>query len=519
MAAVPRNHPLAGYLPNIKPTPQYYAFCAAFIAGVFGFIGLRFPEIASLAATNPIFAILILAVNVGMATMVTNPPAITSAVIRRVGMILMVLASLKNELDSTMKKLAGQYDLTGVITVVTGANSGTGLGIAQVLAGRGADVVMACRSIQKCRAAQLEIEKILETDIATARGKNATVPLIPPGKLHVMQLDLGDLASVRSFADDLSAQFPRVDVLVNNAGLVTVPGARTKQGFEEMLGVMHVGHFALTEWLMPMLLKADSEDQPAQSNSLLPQHSRSTARVINIASQVYSFGSFDGSLMRTEGEGDWRGELTDNCAHIAHLVPCCPFINCPVSNGYARAKLANVLHIHELQRRTDLAALEAVRQGLPAPRRLVAASLHPGTVQTHLVSFFSSKWMDYLLRKREDAAMLTLKAVESDKYVPSSYLDGMGNPHDLANYRSKHLAVHLEAHAQVVASNLPFQLPPNPKLTKFSLDKFTFDARHFVTADGTHYAADEVAARLWDVTHSLVSKWEADSNVADAASP
>ena len=511
MSAVPRNHPLASYLPNIKPTPKYYGFCAVFISGVFGFIGFRFPEIASLASSNPIFAILIVAVNVGMATMVLNPPAISSAIIRRVGMIVMVLASLKNELDSSMKKLAGQYDLTGVITVVTGANSGTGFGITQVLAGRGADVIMACRSVHKCRSAQLEIENILETYIAAAREKNATSPIILPGKLHVMQLDLGDLASVRSFADELSAKFPRIDVLVNNAGLVTVAGARTKQGFEEMLGVMHVGHFALTKWLMPMLLKVDQSEAQSAGSALLPQYSwRSTARVINIASQVYASGSFDASLMGSEGEGDWRGELTDNCAHLGNIIPCCPFINCPVSNGYARAKLANVMHIHELQRRVDVSALEAAQQGSPQ-RRLVTASLHPGSVQTHLVSFFESKWMNMFLRKREDAAMITLKAIESDKYVPSSYLDGMGNAHDLANYRSKHLSVHLQAHPDAASSNLPFQRPVNPKLAKFSLDKLLYDKRKFVTAaDGTPFATDDVAARLWEVTDSLVSKWEVD---------
>ena len=320
------------------------------------------------------YVLMVGAVIIGLITLIVNPPPIVASIVRRAGMILVVLASLKNELDPGMKKIAGKYDLTGSIAVVTGANKGTGAGIVQVLASRGAEVIMACRSLSKCRTAQTELEALLTKEYTTvhenAMKTNTSLP-IAVGTLHVMQLDLADLASVRSFADDLSAKFPRVDILVNNAGLIAVPGERTVQGYEAMLGVMHLGHFALTKWLMPMLLKTEpivdteGKTEDVVSNQTSPVYDwQSTARVINIASQVYAFGSFDASLMVDDGTGDFHGELTDNCAFtMGKMMSCCPFLKCPVTNGYARSKLANVLHIHELQRRTDLLALEAMQSG------------------------------------------------------------------------------------------------------------------------------------------------------------
>ena len=102
------------------------------------------------------YVLMLGAVFIGILTLLVNPPPIVASIVRRAGMILVVLASLKNELDPGMKKIAGKYDLTGSIAVVTGANKGTGVGIVQVLASRGADVIMACRSLSRCRTAQTE---------------------------------------------------------------------------------------------------------------------------------------------------------------------------------------------------------------------------------------------------------------------------------------------------------------------------------------------------------------------------
>lgn len=124
--------------------------------------------------------------------------------------------------------------LDGRRAVVTGANAGLGFEIAKVLAQHGADVVLACRSRPKADQAVEEIRR-------TA----------PRARLDVGELDLSDLESVARFAGTLSG---RLDLLVNNAGLMAVDESRTAQGFETQFGVNHLGHFALTARLLPLLL-------------------------------------------------------------------------------------------------------------------------------------------------------------------------------------------------------------------------------------------------------------------------
>ena len=125
-------------------------------------------------------------------------------------------------------------DLTGRRAIVTGANAGLGLEIAQGLAAHGAEVVLACRNTGKADAAAAAIR---------ARTPAATV--------EVGTLDLADLDSVAAFA---ATQSGRLDMLVNNAGLMAIDEARTAQGVEMQFGVNHLGHFALTARLLPLLL-------------------------------------------------------------------------------------------------------------------------------------------------------------------------------------------------------------------------------------------------------------------------
>ena len=113
----------------------------------------------------------------------------------------------------------------GRTAIVTGANSGLGLVTARELARAGASVILACRNVDKGNAA-----------IAGMTGDLAVRPL-----------DLADLASVRAFADTIG----RFDVLVNNAGIMAVPYALTRDGFESQIGTNHLGHFALTNLLLP----------------------------------------------------------------------------------------------------------------------------------------------------------------------------------------------------------------------------------------------------------------------------
>ena len=128
-------------------------------------------------------------------------------------------------------------DQTGKVAIVTGANSGIGYETTRTLAIKGAKVIMTCRNLEKG-----------ETARQTILGEHSKA------QLKVMRLDLADLASVRSFADAFKAKYERLDVLVNNAGIMTVPYATTVDGFESQFGTNHLGHFALTGLLIDLVL-------------------------------------------------------------------------------------------------------------------------------------------------------------------------------------------------------------------------------------------------------------------------
>jgi NAD(P)-dependent dehydrogenase (short-subunit alcohol dehydrogenase family) len=130
-------------------------------------------------------------------------------------------------------------DLHGRTAVVTGANGGLGLETARALAAAGARVVLAARSRDKTAAA-----------VALIQGET------PGADLDVVPLDLASLASVRQAAQVITDSHPAIDILVNNAGLMGVPEAKTADGFEMQLGVNHLGHFLLTNRLLPVLAAA-----------------------------------------------------------------------------------------------------------------------------------------------------------------------------------------------------------------------------------------------------------------------
>jgi protochlorophyllide reductase len=129
-------------------------------------------------------------------------------------------------------------DQTDRLAVVTGANSGLGYEIARSLAAAGAQVVLACRSEQRGEA-------------AAERIRDAA----PAARVAVRRLDLADLASIDGFADGVAREHDRLDLLVNNAGLMAVDEGRTTDGFELQFGVNHLGHFGLTARLLPLLLR------------------------------------------------------------------------------------------------------------------------------------------------------------------------------------------------------------------------------------------------------------------------
>ena len=152
-------------------------------------------------------------------------------------------------------------DQTGKIVIVTGANSGLGFEDTRALAKKGASVIMACRSIDKAEDAARQI-----------RAEH------PAADLTIMPLDLASLDSVRQFAQDFTQRYKTLNLLINNAGVMALPHRReTADGFEMQIGTNHLGHFALTGLLMPLIASTPG------------------ARVVSVSSGAHRMGriSFD----------------------------------------------------------------------------------------------------------------------------------------------------------------------------------------------------------------------------------
>lgn len=130
--------------------------------------------------------------------------------------------------------------IEGKVAVVTGANSGLGKETAKALASKGAHVILASRNLEKGNQAREDILKD-----------------IPKASLQVKILNLGSLKSITQFSDEVKKEYQSLDYLVNNAGLMAMPESRTEDGFETQFGVNHLGHWALTGNLLPILKKSD----------------------------------------------------------------------------------------------------------------------------------------------------------------------------------------------------------------------------------------------------------------------
>ncbi|MFI9046381.1 oxidoreductase [Streptomyces sp. NPDC053427] len=217
-------------------------------------------------------------------------------------------------------------DQTGRSVVVTGANSGIGYVTARELARHGARVVLACRNEARGAAA---LER-LRTEVPTAEAE-------------FRPLDLADLSSVRDFATGLDTfDGDRLDLLINNAGVMALPYRTTADGFEMQFGTNHLGHFALTGLLLPKLLATPG------------------ARVVTVSSMLHALAGIDLAAL-TDGTGPTAPSGPDSERSYR------PWI------AYARSKSANLLFTRELSRR-----LAAAGSGV------VAAASHPGYAATNL---------------------------------------------------------------------------------------------------------------------------------------
>ncbi|XP_018517022.1 LOW QUALITY PROTEIN: dehydrogenase/reductase SDR family member 13-like [Lates calcarifer] len=214
--------------------------------------------------------------------------------------------------------------LHGKTVIVTGANTGIGKTTAIDLARRGARVILACRDKGRGEAAVQEI--IQET------GNKQVI---------FMQLDLASLKSVRSFVDNFLKSEPRLDILINNAGVAN--GGKTEDGFGMMFGVNHLGHFLLTVLLLDQL----KESGPS--------------RVVTVASKAHEMGKVDFNCLMTHRD----------------LVP--GNSDYEIFQGYCHSKLCNVLFTYELAKRLE-------------GTEVTCYSLHPGFIKTELGRHATSWW-------------------------------------------------------------------------------------------------------------------------------
>lgn len=150
-------------------------------------------------------------------------------------------------------------DLTGKIAVITGANSGIGYYATMYLAYKGAKVVMACRNKQKALAAK---ENILKQ--------------VPTAKIDIMDLNLASLVSISAFKESLLKIYPAIDILINNAGIYSIPKSETIDGFEIIMGTNYLGTYALTCQLLPYMAKDNTEK-----------------RIVNVSSIVHKISHLD----------------------------------------------------------------------------------------------------------------------------------------------------------------------------------------------------------------------------------
>jgi NAD(P)-dependent dehydrogenase (short-subunit alcohol dehydrogenase family) len=217
---------------------------------------------------------------------------------------------------STKKWTANDIpDQTGRVALITGANAGLGYESAVALAHKGSQIVMACRDEGKAQKAISNLKQ-----------------QIPEARVEFIQLDLANLASVRAFAHTFRQRYGRLDLLMNNAGVMAIPRRESVDGFEMQLATNHLGHFALTGLLLDMLVT-----NPA-------------SRVVTLSSGYHYIGriNFEDLQMRQKYQR---------------------------YAAYSQSKLANLLFTFELQRRFEV-------NGYPT----ISVSAHPGGARTNLQS-------------------------------------------------------------------------------------------------------------------------------------
>lgn len=275
-------------------------------------------------------------------------------------------------------------DQTGKVILITGANSGLGLEATRILAGKGAEVVMACRNEEKARAAQADV---LSTH--------------PNAKTDLLIMDVADLSSVEKGVETFKKKYDRLDVLLNNAGIMFTDYIKTVDGFESQLGTNHFGHYALTGRLIPLL------------------NSTPGSRVVSVSSQGHRPGRMDFDNL------NWEKRYNRFSA-------------------YFRSKLANLFFTYELQRWLE-------KEGSST----IAVAAHPGGSSTNLGHIEEGQRFYQLYRVIKPIAFMftqspfqgTLPSVRAavdpdvkgaDYYGPDGVFEGRGAPKLVKSTRYSH---------------------------------------------------------------------------------
>lgn len=251
-------------------------------------------------------------------------------------------------------------DQTGKVAIVTGSNSGIGYETALALAAKGATVIMACRSADKSDTANQNIRDEY-----------------PEANVQCIQLDLADLSSVRRFVEAFTAQYDRLDLLINNAGVMMIPELRrTANDFEMQFGTNHLGHFALTGLLLDTINRTPD------------------SRIVNVSSNAHRMGRMDFDNLNAEQSYD-------------RMV------------AYGESKLANLLFTYELQRRLEANGGNAV-----------ATAAHPGWTATNLQRdvWIARLLNNFVAMQPDKGALPTLYAATASDVTGGDYYgpDGMG---------------------------------------------------------------------------------------------
>lgn len=258
-----------------------------------------------------------------------------------------------------------QQTMTGKTAIITGANSGLGLETAKIFAGRGARVILAVRDIEKGNTAAQDITEECSRAI-----------------IDVMQLDLADLDSVHAFAEAFISRFDSLDLLINNAGVMMPPYAKTKDGFELQFGSNHLGHFALTGLLLPLLIRTEN------------------SRVVTLSSLAHRKAAID--FENLDGSQGYKG-----------------------MKFYGQSKLANLMFATELDKRLKQHGISTL-----------SLACHPGISATNLFKLggremprIFSGLMHRYLQPATMGALPTVYAATDPAIKGGEYIgpDGKGN--------------------------------------------------------------------------------------------